>query len=481
MDRFWQNCLPEFRRRFGDEVFRAFVAPLAPAPDSPPDSPPANNDVAAAAPANNGAPVDNARLVLRAPNAAVRAWAEKNLLPLVAQMPDAPPAAVVVDHSIDNAPVEAAPVDHAPPARAPADSSSSPTTPARPKRRELCEKTGLRPDLLFANFVPGKANMLSLAAARTLAGDGGDEPDFNQLFIYGGTGLGKTHLLHAVGNQFLAAHPGASVRYAQARDFMSDVVAAFRHDREAQLREKYHSLDMLLVDDIQYLGGDRQRTQEEFFYLFNLLQDRRGRVAAACDRPPAKIDGLPPRLTSRLASSMSTQLSPPEAELRVDILRQKAAERGCALDEQVARFIAAHVKSNVRELEGAFKRAAAHAKFLGKPLSADICRSALADLLEQAKSPVSAERIQRQVAEFYGARPTDMTSKRRNQSAVRPRQAAIYLCRKLTNMSLPEIGRCFGGRNHTTALHACREIERRAAQSADFAEELKILEMSVKA
>ena len=453
MDHFWQNCLPDFRQRFGDEVFRAFVGPLT------------------------LESADGEKIVLRAPNAVVRAWAEKNLPPEIAKMQNPPRAVVVLDNGkVQPTPAQSNSVESSAVSAVRAESGGG-----RGKRNGLCEQTGLRSDLVFANFIPGKANMLSLAAARTLAGEGEEEPDFNQLFIYGGTGLGKTHLLHAIGNQFLASHPEASVRYAQARDFMSDVVSAFRHDREAKLREKYHSLDMLLVDDIQYIGGDRQRTQEEFFYLFNLLQDRRGYVAVACDRPPAKIDGLPPRLTSRLASSMATQLSPPELELRIEILRQKAEERGCNLDEHVARFIAEHVKSNVRELEGAFKRASAHAKFQGKPLTADVCRSALADILEQSKSPVSAEAIQRKVAEFYGARPTDMTSKRRNQSAVRPRQAAIYLCRKLTNMSLPEIGRIFGGRNHTTVLHACREIERRAAQSADFADELKILEMSVKA
>ena len=448
MDNFWQNCLPNFHRRFGDEVFRAFVHPL---------------ELRSA---------DPEKIVLAAPNTAVRAWAEKNLPPEIAKMENPPGAVVVVDgqSAINGA--------EPPPPRA--EAAKSPKSAARPKRRGVCDKTGLRTDLVFANFIPGPANMLSLAAAKTLTGEGGDDPDFNQLFIYGGTGLGKTHLMHAIGNQFLAAHPEASVRYAQARDFMSDVVSAFRNDREAKLREKYHSLDMLLVDDIQYIGGDRQRTQEEFFYLFNLLQDRRGFVAVACDRPPAKIDGLPPRLTSRLASSMATQLSPPDLELRVEILRQKAAERGAALDDAVARFIASHVKSNVRELEGAFKRAAAHAKFVGKPVTVEVCRDALADILAQSKSPVSAEQIQRKVAEFYGARPSDMTSKRRNQSAVRPRQAAIYLCRKLTNMSLPEIGRIFGGRNHTTVLHACREIERRANGSADFADELNILEMSVK-
>ena len=456
MDPFWQECLPRFRRRFGDEVFQAFVGPLAPQPADP------------------------GKLILMAPNAAIRAWAEKNLPPEIAKM-DNPPNAVTV---LDNNKINGAPAPTPTHSRlvhsAQSSVSSRVARGGKSKRRGLCDKTGLRADLVFANFIPGQANMLSLAAARTVAGDGGDEPDFNQLFIYGGTGLGKTHLLHAIGNQFQNAHPDSGVRYAQARDFMSDVVSAFRHDREAKLREKYHSLDMLLVDDIQYIGGDRQRTQEEFFYLFNLLQDRRGFVVVACDRSPAKIAGLPPRLTSRLASSMATQLSPPETPLRVEILRQKAAECGVTLDDRVAKFIADHVKSNVRELEGAFKRAHAHAKFLGKPMTVDICRGALSDILEQAKNPVSAEQIQRKVAEFYGARPSDMTSKRRNQSAVRPRQVAIYLCRKLTNMSLPEIGRIFGGRNHTTVLHACREIERRAAQNSEFSDELKILEMSVR-
>ena len=466
MDNFWQTCLPRFRGRFGDDVFRAFISPLAPL-----------------AAADDSA--DSGKLVLVAPNAAVRAWAEKNLPPEIAKMENPPRLVVTLDNDgqsvvngteADLARAEAGP-EKADGAGARAGVGEK---TGRRFRRGLCEKTGLRADLVFANFIPGKANMLPLAAARTLAGDGGEEPDFNQLFIYGGTGLGKTHLMHAIGNQFRAAHPDSSVRYAQARDFMSDVVAAFRHDREAKLREKYHSLDMLLVDDIQYIGGDRQRTQEEFFYLFNLLQDRRGFVVVACDRPPAKIAGLPPRLTSRLASSMATQLSPPDLELRAEILRQKAAERGFPTDDKVLHFIAAHVKSNVRELEGAFKRVAAHAKFLGKPATVEICRETLSDILEQAKNPVSVEQIQRKVAEFYGARPSDMTSKRRNQSAVRPRQVAIYLCRKMTNLSLPEIGQSFGGRNHTTVMHACREIERRAGQSTDFSNELEILSMAVK-
>ena len=226
------------------------------------------------------------KLILLAPNAAVRAWAEKNLPPEIAKMENPPEAVVIVDAHRKADAVNGAEVR---PVRASASAESE--TVARPKRRSVCEKTGLRPDLVFENFVPGDANAFSLTAAKTLA-KGGDEPDLTQLFIYGGTGLGKTHLIHAIGNRFLAAHPDARVRYAQARDFMSDVVAAFRHDREAKLREKYHSLDLLLVDDIQYIGGDRQRTQEEFFYLFNLLQDRRSFVAFACDRLPAKIDGL---------------------------------------------------------------------------------------------------------------------------------------------------------------------------------------------
>ena len=457
MDHFWRQCLPNFRRRFGEEVFRAFVDPLRPQEGE----------------GGEGGEDGSGKLILLAPNAAVRAWAEKNLPPEIAKMENPPETVVIVDAHRKADAVNGAEVR---PVRASASAESE--TVARPKRRSVCEKTGLRPDLLFENFVPGEANAFSLTAAKTLA-KGGDEPDLTQLFIYGGTGLGKTHLIHAIGNRFLAAHPDARVRYAQARDFMSDVVAAFRHDREAKLREKYHSLDLLLVDDIQYIGGDRQRTQEEFFYLFNLLQDRRSFVAFACDRLPAKIDGLPPRLTSRLTASMMTHLLPPDLELRVDILLQKAAERGVDLEERVARFVAEHVKSNVRELEGAFKRVAAHAKFAGKDITVEICRGALADILERARSPVSAEQIQRKVAEFYRARPSDMTSKRRNRSAVRPRQAAIYLCRKLTNMSLPEIGRIFGGRNHTTVLHACREVERRAAQDAEFAKELNILEMSV--
>ena len=452
MDHFWQACLPRFRGRFGDEVFRAFISPLAP----------------------QAAASGSGELVLAAPNAAVRAWAEKNLPPEIAKMENPPRLVVTLG---DGKP---AVVNGMETESGPAAAGKKPERSERRFRRGVCEKTGLRGDLVFANFIPGKANMLSLAAAKTLTGDGADEPDFNQLFIYGGTGLGKTHLMHAVGNQFRAAHPDSSVRYAQARDFMSDVVAAFRHDREAKLREKYHSLDMLLVDDIQYLGGDRQRTQEEFFYLFNLLQDRRGFVVVACDRPPAKIGGLPPRLTSRLASSMATQLSPPDLELRIEILRQKAAERGFPMEDKVLHFIAAHVKSNVRELEGAFKRVRAHAKFSGRPATVEVCRETLSDILEQARSPVSVGQIQRKVAEFYGARPSDMTSKRRNQSAVRPRQAAIYLCRKMTNLSLPEIGQSFGGRNHTTVMHACREIERRAGQSPEFANELEILSMAVR-
>ena len=460
MESFWQQqCLPLFRRRFGDEVFRAFITPLQPR-------------------------ADGDQLVLAAPNAAVRAWAEKNLPPEIAQLQNPPAVSVRVDNNVGENPtvVNGAPT-HLASVHSPVP-ESEPSRPAaaasRTGRRIVCDRTGLRADLIFANFIPGKANMLSLAAAKTLSGDGAAEPDFNQLFLYGGTGLGKTHLMHAVGNHFLEKRPDARVRYIQARDFMSDVVDAFRHDRETKLRDKYHSLDMLLVDDIQYIGGDRQRTQEEFFYLFNLLQDRRGFVVVACDRAPAKIGGLPPRLTSRLASSMATQLSPPEMDLRMDILRQKAAERGFAMDDKVAHFIASHVKSNVRELEGAFKRVAAHAKFLGKPPTAEICREALSDILEQAKSPVTVEQIQRKVAEFYGARPSDMTSKRRNQSVARPRQIAIWLCRKLTNLSLPEIGQSFGGRNHTTVLHACREVERRAAANTDLAEELEILAMSVK-
>ncbi len=314
--------------------------------------------------------------------------------------------------------------------------------------------SSLNPTLTFDSFVTGKANQLARAAALQIA----EHPtSYNPLFIYGGVGLGKTHLIQAVGNHILAQNPAAKIRYTHAESYIADVVRAYQHKSFEEFKRHYRSLDLLLIDDIQFLGG-KSRTQEEFFYLFNTMIEAHKQVVITCDKYPKEIEGIEERLISRFGWGLTVALDPPELEMRVAILLAKAAQAKARLDEQVAFFIAKHIRSNVRELEGALKRVMAYASFHGNDISLALTKEALKDLLAVQNRQISIDNIQKTVADYYKIRITDMHSKKRSRAVARPRQIAMALAKELTQLSLPEIGSNFGGRDHTTVLHACRTI-----------------------
>ena len=323
---------------------------------------------------------------------------------------------------------------------------------ALPSRRN--DATSLNPAFTFEAFVSGKANQLARAAGLQVA----DHPtSYNPLFVYGGVGLGKTHLVQAIGNHILAGNPAAKIRYTHAETYVSDVVRAYQHKSFDEFKRYYRSLDLLLIDDIQFFNG-KSRTQEEFFYLFNTLIEAHKQVVITCDTYPKEIEGIEERLISRFGWGLTVALEPPELEMRVAILLAKAASVRVKLDEQVAFFIAKHIRSNVRELEGALKRVLAYSSFHGHEVTLAVAKESLRDLLAVQNRQISIENIQKTVADYYKIRTSDMHSKKRSRAVARPRQVAMALAKELTQLSLPEIGSNFGGRDHTTVLHACRQI-----------------------
>ena len=316
-------------------------------------------------------------------------------------------------------------------------------------------ETALNSSFTFDSFVTGKANQLARAAAQQVASNPGDA--YNPLFIYGGVGLGKTHLLQAIGNELLRERPLARVRYIHAERYVSDVVKAYQHKAWDAFKQSYSSLDLLLIDDIQFFNN-KSSTQEQFFYLFNTLTEAKKQVIITCDTYPKEIEGIEDRLKSRFSWGLTVQVEPPETEMRVAILLAKAKQVGMVLDEQVAFFIAKHIRSNVRELEGGLKRVIAYAGFHNVAISPQVAKEALRDLLAVQSRQISIENIQKTVADYYKIKTSDMHSKKRSRIVARPRQMAMTLAKELTPMSLPEIGQNFGGRDHTTVLHACRQI-----------------------
>lgn len=314
----------------------------------------------------------------------------------------------------------------------------------------------LNADFTFANFVEGKSNQLAKAAAQQVAENPGRA--YNPLFIYGGVGLGKTHLMHAVGNSIRARSPNARIAYVHSERFVGDMVRALQHNSINEFKSAYRSLDALLIDDIQFFAG-KDRSQEEFFHTFNALFEAQQQIILTCDRYPKEVDGLEERLKSRFGWGLTVAVEPPELETCVAILMSKAALVGVLLPEEVAFFVAKRIRSNVRELEGALRRVIANAQFTGRPITLDFAKEALRDLLAMQDRLVTVENIQKTVAEYYKIRVADLLSKRRSRSIARPRQMAMALAKELTTHSLPEIGDAFGGRDHTTVLHACRVIK----------------------
>ena len=324
----------------------------------------------------------------------------------------------------------------------------------------------------FDNFVEGKSNQLALAAAGQIAENPGGS--YNPLFLYGGVGLGKTHLMHAVGNALLQRNPEAKVVYLHSERFVADMVKALQLNAITDFKRYYRSVDALLIDDIQFFAG-KERSQEEFFHTFNALLEGGQQMILTCDRYPKEIDGLEERLKSRFGWGLTVAVEPPELETRVAILMKKASQARIDLPPEAAFFIAQRIRSNVRELEGALKRVIASAHFTSKPIDVGLIKESLKDLLALQDKQVSMDNIQRTVAEYYKIKVADLMSKRRSRSVARPRQVAMSLSKELTNHSLPEIGDSFGGRDHTTVIHACRKIKELRETNSDIREDYKNL------
>lgn len=329
---------------------------------------------------------------------------------------------------------------------------NNPPTP--PKVSKSASK--LNPMLTFDSFVTGKANQLAHAAGLQVAETPGSA--YNPLFVYGGVGLGKTHLLQSIGNLVAKENSDAKICYIHATNYVSGVVKAFQTKSFDEFKQFYNSLDLLLIDDIQFIA-DKPGTQQEFFYTLNSLIDTNKQVVISCDTFPKEISGIEPRLTSRFTCGLTVAIEPPGLEMRVAILLQKAANSATPITEDVAFFIAKHVRSNIRELEGALNRIEAYARFHKKAISIDLAKEALKDLLAAQNKQVTIENIQKTVADFYRIKLVDLLSKKRTRAIARPRQIAMSLARELTQLSLPEIGNTFGGRDHTTVLHACKTID----------------------
>lgn len=371
--------------------------------------------------------------------------------------PMAAPAAAAAAAAIATAAVPPAPV-----ATAPAPASN---------------RHKLNPSLTFDTLVPGRANQMARTAALHVAGAPGQM--YNPLFIYGGVGLGKTHLVHAVGNALLKDRPDARVLYLHAEQFISDVVKNYQRKTFDELKAKYHSLDLLLIDDVQFFAG-KDRTQEEFFNTFEALLAKRAHIIMTSDTYPKGLVDIDERLTSRFDAGLTVAIEPPELEMRVAILIKKALAEGAEMPEDVAFFIAKNVRANVRELEGALRKVLAYSRFSQKDINIALTRDALKDLLSIQNRQISVENIQKTVADFYKIKVADMYSKKRPASIARPRQIAMYLAKDMTKKSLPEIGELFGGRDHTTVLHAVRKIADERQRNSELNQQLHVLEQTLK-
>jgi chromosomal replication initiator protein len=339
------------------------------------------------------------------------------------------------------------------------------------------DRSRLNPELTFSSFVTGKANDLARAAALQVADHPGGA--YNPLFLYGGVGLGKTHLIHAVGNAIMARASNMNVRYITANQFFQDMVAAIRRQSVDEFKRYYHSLDLLLIDDIQFFSG-KERSQEEFFYAFENLIAERKQIIISSDTYPKEMSGIDDRLISRFNSGLIVAIEPPELEMRVAILMRKAESAGHRLDDDVAFFVAKHIRQNVRELEGALRRILAYAQFRNQPISLELVKEALKDLLSFNRGQISVEFIQKTVADFYKMKVADMYSKRRPANIALPRQIAMYLAKDLTQKSLPEIGELFGGRDHTTVLHAVRKITELRQHRQELNHQIHVLEQTLR-
>jgi chromosomal replication initiator protein len=444
MQGFWLSCLSRFEKELPAQQFNTWIRPLKLDADA----------------------VPSGELRLLAPNRFVLQWVKERFLPRIeamgAEFFSSPIRVSLI--------LDASPSPERPKAAAPLRAGKT-TRPAN------VERSSLIPEFDFENFVTGKANQLARAAALQVAEHPGTS--YNPLFIYGGVGLGKTHLIHAVGNMVLSQQPSARVRYLHAAQYISDVVRAYQQKSFDEFKRYYHSLDLLLIDDIQFFTG-KDRTQEEFFYAFNALIESHKQLIITCDTYPKDLAGIDERLKSRFSWGLTVAIEPPEQEMRVAIILKKAEAVSLKLSEEVAFFIAKHIRSNVRELEGALKSVIAYSRFNGRDITLDTVKEALKDLLSSQNRQITIDNIQKTVAEYYKIKLSDMHSKKRSRSVARPRQLAMALAKDLTQMSLPDIGDAFGNRDHTTVLHACRTIASLREKNHDINRDYHILEQVLK-
>lgn len=366
-----------------------------------------------------------------------------------------------------------------PPALEPTESAPPIPTVAVPKKSgdPAYEKTRLNAEFTFDTLVTGRANDLARAAAQQVAMNPG--VSYNPLFIYGGVGLGKTHLIHAIGNSIYAANPTMEVRYVHAEDYFSDVVRAFQQNSREAFKRYYRSLDLLLIDDIQFFNR-KDRTQEEFFYAFNALVEAKKQIIITCDTYPKDVQGLEERLVSRFDWGLTVAIEPPELEMRIAILKKKAEAENISISDEVSFLIAKNLRSNVRELEGALNRVVAYARFHGRDINLEVAKEALRDIIGATNRQISLELVQKTVSDFYKIKVADMYSQKRTRAIARPRQVAMWLTRELTSHSLPEIGEAFGGRDHTTVMHACKTIIELRSKDTRLNNDLHVLMQTIK-
>ena len=447
----WQHCLNRLGGDIPPQQFNTWIRPLV-------------------------AEWHETGLVLAAPNRFIRDFVAEKYLPLMTTylMDVVPPASAQVSVTVSAAqqPAQAPPVRPVGRGAEMAGVRQVEAPAARPAPAALISPSNLVEGYTFERFVEGKSNQLALAAAQQVAEHPGHS--YNPLFLYGGVGLGKTHLMHAVGNAMRRRNPDAKIVYLHSERFVADMVKALQLNAINDFKRFYRSVDALLIDDIQFFAN-KDRSQEEFFHTFNALLEGGQQMILTCDRYPKEIEGVEERLKSRFGWGLTVAVEPPDLETRVAILMKKAEQSHITLAPDAAFFIAQRIRSNVRELEGALKRVIASANFTGRPFDIDLIKDSLKDLLALQDKQVSLDNIKRKVAEYYKIKVADLMSKRRNRSVARPRQVAMAMAKELTHHSLPEIGDAFGGRDHTTVLHACRKIKELRDVSPDISEDYQNL------
>ena len=424
----WSNCLLRLEQELSDQQLNTWIRPLQ-------------------------IVEDNNQIKLLAPNRFVQDWVKQNFQEKIQGiLSDLDPKQAIrlfVEIGSQNKPESKNNLANT------AEKTPSFSAKPAPQANKAFVEHNLNPLLTFDNFVEGKSNQLAKAASLQVAENPGSA--YNPLFFYGGVGLGKTHLMHAAGNMMLKHKPDARITYIHSERFVGHMVKALQHNSIDAFKQHYRSLDAILVDDIQFFAG-KERSQEEFFHTFNALLESGSQIILSCDRYPKEVEGLEERLRSRFGWGLPVCIEPPELETRVAILQKKAEEANIELPSEVAFFIAKRIRSNIRELEGAFRRVMATANFTGSPITLDFAKEALRDLIALQERTITIDNIQKTVAEYYKIRTSDLHSNRRSRSITRPRQLAMAISKELTNHSLPEIGAAFGGRDHTTVLHGCRKI-----------------------